>query len=288
MQVLISYVCQVVNSFFVAIFCDRCLCCTFKKFPSILIFTLFSAVTFGLKFLSFGSQPALITAIVLYEVGFYTFILVSFKAPLFQRLLFGVLLYMVCLSIECIMVITFQVMGIDTQYLNPHTMVYFIFSIIGFVGNLVAGFYIVSLWKKVFLRGGTKYLLYFSMLPLVIIFLCQFMLFPFLAGRRESFTPAFTVVAVFMPLLCMILFLVFLHRLEKRDIHDAYVELQAVYEMERERYETIKFRQDELAKLRHDYNNQLSAVRSLVDSHKYLEACELANLIKKAWEEAGS
>ena len=67
MQVLISYVCQVVNSFFVAIFCDRCLCCKFKKFPSILIFTLFSAVTFGLKFLSFGSQPALITAIVLYD-----------------------------------------------------------------------------------------------------------------------------------------------------------------------------------------------------------------------------
>lgn len=281
-----SYLCQVTNSFFVAIFCCRALGCKYKKIPAILCFTVFSAITFGIKFCNFDRQPVLLAAILLYEAGLYLFILAAFKGTVFQRLLFGALLYMVCIFIENILITAFRILQIDTQDLNPDTGVYFIFSTIGFIGNLVAGFYITSLWEKIFCRSGIKMLLYFAVFPVVIIFLCQLMLLPFLLKIRGELTFAMIILAVLIPVLCLLLFTILLRRSEKRDIHDACEELQILNEMEQKRYQELEAKREELAKLRHDYNNQLSAVRALISSQKYAEAYGLACAAKKALEEA--
>ncbi len=285
MNILISYLCQVINSFFVAVFCCRALSCKYEKVPTILSFTIFSIITFGIKFCNFDHQFILMTAILLYEAGLYLFILAAFKSTVFERLLFGALLYMICIFIENILIMAFRILNIDTQNLNPDTEVYFIFSMIGFIGNLVAGFYITSLWEKIFRHSGIRMLLYFAVFPVVIIFLCQLMLLPFLIKIQAELTFAIILAAVLIPILCLLLFTVLLRRSDKKDIHDACEELQILSEMEQKRYCDLETKRDELAKLRHDYNNQLSAIQILISSQKYTEAYKLAHAVKKVWED---
>lgn len=287
MNILVSYLCQVTNSFFVAFFCCRALGCKYKRRPAILCFTLFSIITFGIKFCNFDRQPILMAAILLYEAGLYLFILTAFKGTVFQRLLFGALLYMACIFIENILIMAFRILKIDTQNLRPDTNIYFIFSMIGFIGNLAAGFYITSLWEKIFRRSGIKMLLYFAVFPVVIIFLCQLMLLPFLMNIRNELTFTLILAALLIPILCLLLFTVLLRRSEKKDIHDACEELQMLNEMEQKRYHKLEDKREELAKLRHDYNNQLSAIRTLISSQNYPEAYELACAVKKAWDDTG-
>ncbi|MBR6644055.1 MAG: hypothetical protein IKL28_10415 [Lachnospiraceae bacterium] len=58
------------------------------------------------------------------------------------------------------------------------------------------------------------------------------------------------------------------------------MELQELYQIETEYYQALEASHEELSKIRHDYNNQLSTLYMLISSNKLEAAKELAASMK--------
>jgi len=69
---------------------------------------------------------------------------------------------------------------------------------------------------------------------------------------------------------------------EKNELEHRVRELEQIHEMERARFESIETRQYELAKIRHDFNNQLVAAFRLVEQSKQEEAVGMLDALSTA------
>ena len=71
-----------------------------------------------------------------------------------------------------------------------------------------------------------------------------------------------------------------LRRNEKQSLEETYQELKMLYDIENEYYQALEAHNEELAKIRHDYNNQLSTLYMLISTGQIETAKELAASIK--------
>lgn len=68
---------------------------------------------------------------------------------------------------------------------------------------------------------------------------------------------------------------------EKVAAKAAYRELQALYQMEEAHYHELEQQSEALAKIRHDFNNQLSTIHMLLQNKNYTDAKEMALHMKE-------
>ena len=69
---------------------------------------------------------------------------------------------------------------------------------------------------------------------------------------------------------------------KKKEAEDSLKEILHIRELEQMHYSSIEARRQEMVKIRHDFNNQLAAVRQLIDSDKKEHAEELLNELKQS------
>lgn len=79
----------------------------------------------------------------------------------------------------------------------------------------------------------------------------------------------------------ILLFFLTMKAQRKSEEEKAYQSLQERYAFENMQYEALNARSEELAKLRHDFNNQLATINSLLYSKNYAAANEFATALKK-------
>ena len=72
---------------------------------------------------------------------------------------------------------------------------------------------------------------------------------------------------------------------EKKELESRLQKLEQMQELERARFESIEVRQFELAKIRHDFGNQLVTAYRLVDQNKHKEAAGLLDALSAAVED---
>lgn len=68
---------------------------------------------------------------------------------------------------------------------------------------------------------------------------------------------------------------------EKSAAQAAYLELQALYKMEEEHYHELEQHSEALAKIRHDFRNQLATIHMLLQNKNYKDAKEMAFRMKE-------
>lgn len=79
----------------------------------------------------------------------------------------------------------------------------------------------------------------------------------------------------------LFLFLYAMNQEEKAAAKAAYLELQTLYKIEEEHYHELEQHSEALAKIRHDFHNQLATVHMLLQSKNYADAKEMALHMKE-------
>ena len=117
----------------------------------------------------------------------------------------------------------------------------------------------------------------------VILLLLTVAIFAPLIFSQSTLNPIILSICIsFSVILCVILFYYVLRHNEKKTIEEAYEELQKLYAMDLEYYRELESRHEELAKLRHDYQNQLATLYMLISSGKTDAAKEFVSALHES------
>lgn len=222
--------------------------------------------------------------IVLVSGTLFLFALAAFKNPFLDKLLFCSILYSLDIFLENICLAAYQWMAIDTTNILPDSIELFYTSALSLPARLILYFYFVYLWRKYWHKDKIK-MTFLFFIPLVQILLYEGILLPWLLKNRTNHTLPL-IISMIIPLFCIPLFIILLRRQERLDIHDEYLELTQLHEMEQLRCNEMESHWDELAKLRHDYNNQLFTIQSLLVSEKYADALKFADSLREVIQKA--
>ena len=79
----------------------------------------------------------------------------------------------------------------------------------------------------------------------------------------------------------LFLFLSVMNQEEKAATNAAYRELQTLYKMEEEHYRQLEQHSEALAKIRHDFHNQLATIHLLLQNENYADAKDMAHHMKE-------
>ena len=158
---------------------------------------------------------------------------------------------------------------------------------ISFMGSIVSNtaiFFLALVWRRFKLqkstgRGSWTFaIMLLCLIPTIPVYLEQ------LRDTRGTFASGLHILAmtgVFF--LNLLLIFVQFHQAEKEEAEKALEELKRTQAQQKQHYESMEARREEMAKLRHDYNNHLSSVLGLVrmGNRKEAEAAVKA-LLQKA------
>lgn len=136
----------------------------------------------------------------------------------------------------------------------------------------------LKIWRRILLKKFQPFYLLFILLPMGQMFSLALLIRPnmgnLLFGILLNFAPdtetLYRFLALFGILLCLVADIALLaytisHE-KKASLEEELHEIRYVTELEQAHYQELEQRRDELAKLRHDFNNQLAAISHLARS----------------------
>ena len=99
----------------------------------------------------------------------------------------------------------------------------------------------------------------------------------------------FSLIAPFILFIAnLFLFLSLINQEEKSAAKAAYRELQTLYQIEEKHYHELEQHSEALAKIRHDFHNQLATIHMLLQNEDYTDAKEMALHMKKLMDSVSS
>ena len=132
-----------------------------------------------------------------------------------------------------------------------------------------------EIWRRVVKKErGMKYpVLFIVVLIPEVMTLCVFYLYIYRPGEGRSFQQHILTMAIIFT--TSALGVVLFHQSEKDAMKVEMQEIRHLSELEQAHYQEIEKRREEMAKIRHDYNNQLASVRFLLRSGKIEESDQM-------------
>ena len=143
---------------------------------------------------------------------------------------------------------------------------------------LLVGFFSLKMWRRLLLKSFQPLYLLFIALPMGQIYSFALVIHPnmgdLIFGILINFTSnvgtLYYILAIFGILLCLasdLVLLVYAISQEKRTALEAELhEIRHHMALERSHYRELERRREELAKIRHDFNNQLASIGQLIRS----------------------
>lgn len=147
-------------------------------------------------------------------------------------------------------------------------------SLIGCIASNLTMYFVVLLWQKLKMKKQTVR----GSWSLVGMLLCltfpTFMYAVDVFVNGSEISPLHVISMLFAVVFGLLLIFVQFNLSEKDEIEKELNELKHISELEHQHYESVELRREEMAKIRHDYNNILSSVLSLLHMEKIPEAEE--------------
>ena len=177
-------------------------------------------------------------------------------------------------------IISLPILGIDTlsmDYRNPD-------MVLGcFISAMVSAVFIVlvvRIWNRCCKRGA-KVRHPFMMVLLPICLMTPMYQYGVMIWEMEGVARAVNMISMVASFVFLMLFIVVLFsQADKEAVERELTEMKYRSELEQQHYKAVDARREELAKIRHDYNNLLTSVRGLLQMGQIEEAREaLDNLL---------
>lgn len=280
MYFVLNFLLQLIIYLHCAATISFCLTPKYPRLRSLAIYGFISFFLFAFKFFSFGNQIALTLVTFSIQLAVILFVLLAFNDSCFKKLVVLSVIFVSDVILEYTALFTLKATGSYATVLEPGSKEFtaLIARIVPL--QIIFNQLFLFIWKYAFHKKSSLTIFIFSLIPIFQMFLAS-VLFILLFQDSTITNSFFIILCSLIALLAnAILLYVILHRQEKQSIQAAYLELQELYKMESEYYQTLEDRHKELSKIRHDYNNHLAVLYALISSGKAEAAKELAASLK--------
>jgi len=280
MYLTLNYILQNLISIFCAITISFALTPKFSRLRSLFVYFVVTLYLYGIKFHFFENQLVLQLSMYSIQIALLLFLLLSFKDSLFKKLIVFSIIFFCNIMTEYIGLLILNSFGTYMFALAPDSKEFFLAIVLALPVQILLNLVFLFFWKYTEYKTTTA-LFIFTLIPMLQLLINSCILVPSLLNEKMLHTPLPATCSLVALITTIILFYTILHRQEKQSIQTAYLELQELYHIESEYYQELEARHEELAKIRHDYNNQLSALYILISSGQIEAAKELASSIEK-------
>lgn len=285
MYLTLNFINQNLNHLLCMLFVSFLLTPKYSRPKTLFIFSFLSFFIFLYKFNNFTDATTLIISSIASHSALYIYAIIAFKDSLFKKFLSCIINFSFMFLSE------FIVLGIHNSFFNkaysplPTTKEFFICNILGMSIQIIMQSLFLIVWKFFSCKKDSLNLLYFTLLPTIQFFLLIAIFVPITFGSNVLNPILFPVCILIALISNIILFYYILRRHEKKTIQDAYEELEELYALDLEYYKELESKHEELAKLRHDYQNHLATLYMLISSNKIDTAKEFADSLKLTLQE---
>jgi len=281
MYYILNYLLQNMVNLYCAVSIAFCLTPKYPRFRSIAIHTMIGSAILFIKFTDFDNPTLVTITSLMLQLNLFIFTLIAFWDSLYKKLIVFVVILLCNFIAEFLGLLYLDSIATYTLALEPHSKEFTITILhllpLVFLLNLI----FIFIWKYANNKKKNTLLLVFSVLPMAQLLISAGIFAPALMEQDLLDNSLLFICSLIATITIVILLYILLRRQEKQSIQAAYQELQELYQMENEYYQTLEARHEELAKIRHDYNNLIATLYMLISSNKLEAAGELANSMKQ-------
>lgn len=282
MYLILNFLNQILNTILFALLASFLLTPKYSRIKSISVFTLFSCVIFIYKFRFYHELATTLISSVILQALLYMFIIITFNDSLLKKIFACVSILIPTLTSEYIALMLYNRLFDANNVFLPNSKEFFIVTIIALFTQIIIANIIILIWRAISHKKNFANMLYFTLLPYIMLYLFATIFAPFIFGSTALNSALLSICVIIVLISCIILFYYTLRHNEKKTIEEAYEELQKLYAMDSEYYRALENRHEELAKMRHDYQNQLATLYMLISTGKTEAAKEFADSLLKS------
>lgn len=280
MYLILNFLLQNLCNIYCAMILSFCLTPKYSRLRSLGIFFAISFFIYILKFSSFDHLGFMALAVFLIQLVLFLYPLLAFTDSVFKKLVVFSVILLGNIIAERIALLILDAIASSSFALRPDTKEFSIAVIVTMPVQIMLNQTFLFLWKYAVYKTSALTIFVFSVAPMFQLLIATFLFFPAISERNVD--PFLIVLCCMIALLANIILLyVILRRHEKQSIEAAFLELQALYQLESEYYQTLEYQHEDFSKLRHDYNNHLATLYILISSNKIEAAKDLIASLKK-------
>jgi len=236
---------------------------------------------------AFVEHPAIFDALGYLQVLLiFGYVLVMFKDKVWEKIL-SVLLWMIVATVsELILYVGVgdKLLELDCTGGDPVAMIY---ETILYVINFSLLAVVVVVWKWMKTKSIPKKIWIFLLFPISQYLMIRNFPTDAIRGKVTYEYPWQTLCSLFLGIAAdVILFYVMFTQGEKEKIKQQLAETEKLMEMEKGYYETIELHREEMAKIRHDFNNQLTAALHIAKNGEGEKSVELLEQLREEIEKS--
>lgn len=259
-----------------------------KRIHNVLLYSLLLYISVFLKCATHNSlASALFSTCSTLTLFCYT--IFAFKNPFWEKIIkCALMLLLLSLTTETLFSALMKYVFHITLSLNYYSedMVFPLLFLNGLM-IVTSGLFILLLKLIEHLKQKRRF--WMTALLVFILLLPPTILFIIYASDITEENLHFSLIAPFILFIAnLFLLLSAMNQEEKATAKAAYRELQTLYQMEEAHYHELEQHSEALAKIRHDFNNQLSTIHMLLQSKNYTDAKEMALHMKELLDSVSS
>lgn len=252
----------------------------YSRIKAMSIYLLCAFIVVLFKFGFYYNITIRLSTAVISQTILYLFILIAFNGSLFTKMLTCILTIITAVLSEYVALFINNSLFKANNAFHPDSKEFFIVTTIALFSQIIITILIIFICKTISYKESPSSMLYFTLLPYIMLYLFATIFAPFIFGGTALNSALISICIMIALISCIILFYYILRHNEKKNIEKAYEELQKLYAMDLEYYRELESRHEELAKLRHDYQNQLATLYMLISSGKTEAAKEFTIALK--------
>lgn len=235
---------------------------------------------FVLRFSFFDSQIILPLSSILMHILSILFTIFLFTDSIYKRIIVYTVVQFCNIISELVALTFLNSLGSYTLALAPQTKEFTTAIILTLPLQIILNLIFIFIWKYFCQKKAFGSILIFSLIPMLQLFCITMACKSMLDSSPDTDNMIIEICSIVSLASTIYLLYLVLRRQEKQSLEEAYLELKALYDLENEYYQALEAYNEELAKIRHDYNNQLSTLYMLISTNQLETAKELAASLK--------
>lgn len=282
MYFILNFIFQNLINIYCAATVSFCLVPKYSRHKSIILYSAVGFFIFIVKFQNFDNEFMLTASALMLQLSFFLFTLFFHKDSLFRQLIvFSVVLFGNIVS-ELVSLFILSSLYEYSLGLEPESREFTMAILLALPVQILFNSVFMFFWNYSNIRKGIYSILIFSLFPMLQMLIGNV---TFITLLSKEVSEGYYSVAILCSILAfcstIVLLFLLLKKEEKKSLEEAYLELKELYQLETANYQTIEARHEELSKLRHDFNNQLSTLYMLISAGKTDAAREFAASLKE-------
>lgn len=279
MYLIFNYLLQNLGIFSFGLTLSFTLVPKYSRAKSLAVYQFIYAILFIIKMANFSNATFLLILSVTAQALSFLYALIAFTDTVFNKILTTTCLILLSCFSEYIALFFLPKILPNLGTITADNKMVFVYGSSALCVQIVLSLFFMFFWRYFTQKKTPLLLLKLSLLPMFQLVTYVFLLNPFFF-RNDVTRPFYIATCMLIALVSNFVLLYYLlKKHEKKTIEDEYADLQNLYTIDLKYYQDIELQHEALAKIRHDYQNQLATLYMLISSNEIESAQQLITSI---------